>query len=55
VGQAGWRAVFPIEKQEFSASWQTRVIEKGCWLGVENGGPAVCSAQQGRPEGCRKE
>jgi len=50
AGRAGWRAVFPIEKHEFSA---------GCTKGgPKQGGPASCTlgrpAQQSAPEGCTK-
>ena len=53
AGQAGWRAVFPIEKHEFSA--RRRAALKG---GPEQGGPASCTlgrpAQQSEPTGCTK-
>ena len=53
AGRAGWRAVFPIEKHEFSAG--RRAALKG---GPKQGGPASCtlgrSAQQSAPEGCTR-
>jgi len=50
AGRAGWRAVFPIEKDEFSA---------GCTKGRDKtDGPASCklgrSAQDSEPTGCTK-
>ena len=50
AGRAGWRAVFPIEKHEFSA---------GCTKGwAKTGGPASCTlgrpAQESEPTGCTK-
>ena len=53
AGRAGWRAVFPIEKHEFSAV--RRAALKG---GPKQGGPASCTlgrpAQQSEPMGCTK-
>jgi len=49
-GPAGWRAVFPIEKDEFSAGYT-----KGR---AKTGGPASCTlgrtAQESEPTGCIK-
>ena len=50
AGRAGWRAVFPIEKHEFSA---------GCIKGrAKTDGPASCTlgrpAQESEPTGCTK-